>query len=95
MINGDYCIRIKPVDNGFTVEVPDMEKIKEKEAADKKRKEGGYGVYVGDCTKSYIAKSVAEALKLVKSALAELPEPEMQYSQAFGEADAATPASRG
>jgi hypothetical protein len=87
MISGDYCIRIKPVDNGFTVEVPDMEKIKEKEAADAKRKDSGnYPTYIGDCTESYIAKSVAEVLKLVKASLAELPDPEMQYSEAFAEA---------
>lgn len=89
MISGSYRICITPVDNGFTVEVPDMAKIKEKEAADKKRKDGGnYPVYVGDCTESYIAKSTAEVLKLVKKALAELPNPEMAYADAFSEASA-------
>lgn len=89
MISGSYRICITPVDNGFTVEIPDMVKIKEKEAADAKRKDGGnYPSYIGDLTESYIAKSVPEVLKLVKKALAALPDPDMEYAAAFSEASA-------
>ena len=89
MISGDYSIRIRPVDNGFTVETPDMDKIKKKEAERSKRKgDHDYPTYIGDCTKSAIAKTVPEVLKLIKASLAELPEPDMEYAQAFAEAAA-------
>lgn len=86
--SGKYCIRVEPQDNGFTVEVPDMKAIKAKEAADAKNKNtGSYpSTYIGDLTECYIAKSVAEVLKLVKRALSEIPEPDMEYAQAFSDA---------
>jgi hypothetical protein len=63
-----------------------MAAIKAKQAAAKKEKGSGSGMmpYIGDCTESYAAKSVAEVLKLVKSSLAQLPESE--YASAFEEA---------
>lgn len=79
----DYVIRIKPLENGFMVEVPDMEEIKKKQAAAKKS-QGGSMPYIGDCTESYAAKSVAEVLKLVKAALGQIPEAD--YAAAFEEA---------
>jgi hypothetical protein len=80
----DYVIRIKPLENGFMVEVPDMAAIKAKQAAAKKEAPVPSRGYIGDCTESYAAKSVAEVLKLVKSSLAQLPESE--YASAFEEA---------
>lgn len=80
--NSDYVIRIKPLENGFMVEVPDMEEIKKKQAAAKKS--GNMSPYLGDCTESYAAKSVAEVLKLVKAALGQIPEAD--YAAAFEEA---------
>lgn len=83
---GDYVIRIKPLENGFMVEVPDMDAIKKKQAeAAKASKGSGLSMpYIGDCTESYAAKSVAEVLKLVKASLSELPESD--YTAAFEEA---------
>lgn len=83
---GDYTIRINALENAFTVEVPDAAKIKEKQAQAKKEKRD-YPVYMGDCTKKYAAKSVPEVMKLVKGALAELPE--IAYAEAFDEASKA------
>lgn len=79
----DYVIRIKPLENGFMVEVPDMEEIKKKRAEAAKAKNGNMP-YIGDCTESYAAKSVAEVLKLVKAALSQIPESD--YAAAFEEA---------
>lgn len=82
----DYVIRIKPLENGFMIEVPDMEMIKKKKAEAAKSKNGGSMAmpYTGDCTESYAAKSVAEVLKLVKTSLSQLPESE--FAAAFEEA---------
>lgn len=82
-MNGDYRVSIRPLENGFMVEVPDMEAIRKKEAEAKKNK-GAMPCYIGDCTESYAAKSVAEVVKLVKTALEQIPESE--YAKAFEEA---------
>lgn len=95
MISGDYTIRIRCLENGYMVEVPDMEKIKEKEAQDKKKGSGSYPTYIGDLTESYAAKTVGEVLKLVKQCLAGLPDPEVEYAQTFAEAAKDMPATRG
>lgn len=90
-MNGDYVIRVRPLENGFMVDVPDMEAIKKKEAESAARaKKNGYadsGCYIGDCTSSYAAKSVKEVLKLVQNALSEIPESE--FDVAFAEATTA------
>lgn len=83
----DYSIRVCPADNGFTVEVPDMAEIKKREKTSSK---GGPSPYYGDATEKYVAKSVKEVLALVKKALAELPDPDMQYADAFAEASSLT-----
>jgi len=80
----DYVIRIKTLENGFMVEVPDMEAIKKKYKDAEKQKNGMSSVYTGDLTESYAAKSVAEVLKLVKAALSQIPESD--YAAAFEEA---------
>ena len=80
---GDYTIRISALENAFTVEVPDAEMIKKKQAEQKKDK-GNYPMYIGDCTKKYAAKSVPEVMKLVKTALADLPE--LAFAESFAEA---------
>lgn len=79
----DYTIRIRTLQNAFTVEVPDMEAIKKKEAEDKKAGRE-HSSYIGDLTKTFAAKTVAEALKHVKQSLSELPE--VAYAEAFSEA---------
>ena len=57
---------------------------RQKEAAGK-NKSGGYpDCYIGDCTKSYIAKNVKEAVKLVQASIEKLPD--MEYDTAFEEA---------
>lgn len=78
-----FVIRIEVLENGFKVEIPDTEKIKEKQAKDKKEKRD-YPTYIGDCTKSFAAKTAGEVMKMVKSALAQLPE--IAYADAFAEA---------
>lgn len=86
-MTGDYVVRIRPLENGFMVDVPDMEEVakKEKEAKAREKKDGYKpSVYVGDCTKSFAAKSVKEVLKLVSAALSNLPESE--FDAAFEEA---------
>lgn len=81
-----FVIRIEVLENGFKVEVPDMAKIKEKKAAAKKEK-SSYSPYIGDCTKSFAAKTVPDVMKMVKGALNELPE--IAYAEAFDEASKA------
>jgi predicted RNase H-like HicB family nuclease len=75
-------IEIEVLENGYTVEVPDVKKYNEMEAASKKSK--GPMPYMGDCMKEYAAKTPAEVLKLVKSALTQLPD--VAYADAFDEA---------
>jgi hypothetical protein len=79
-----FTIRIEVLENGFKVEVPDTDKIKEKQAKDKKEKRGDYPTYIGDCTKSYAAKTVPDVIKMVKGALSALPE--IAYAESFAEA---------
>jgi hypothetical protein len=78
-----FVIRIEVLENGFKVEIPDAEKIKEKQEKDKKEKRD-YPTYIGDCTKSFAAKTVPDVMKMVKGALSQLPE--IAYAEAFDEA---------
>ena len=87
-MNSMRCrISVEALENGFEVEVPDMERMKKELAAAKKK--GGNGrdapmPYMGDMTKKYAAKSVKEVIKLVTSALQGMPEND--YDAAFNEA---------
>jgi hypothetical protein len=86
-----YRISIEQLENGWTVELPDFAEIAAKKKAAAKSKDSSNSVapYLGDCTKSFAAKNVAEVLKLVKGSLENMPESE--YDKAFGEApDTAT-----
>lgn len=83
----DECrISIQTLENGFSVEVPDMAAMKKKMATGKKN--GELSPYVGDCTKKYAAKSVKEVVALVTEALNGLPENE--YDAAFEAAGKST-----
>lgn len=84
-MNGEnYRINVEVLENGFSIEVPDM-KARAKKMADAKKMHKGDGMapmpYMGDCTKKYIAKSVKEAIALVTEALNGMPENE--YDAAF------------
>ena len=88
MKHGMHCrISVETLENGFEVEVPDMEAMKKKMAEAKKKPDMGMP-YMGDLTKKYAAKSVKEVVKLVTSALEGLPENE--YDAAFEEASMKT-----
>jgi hypothetical protein len=76
-------IRIEMLDNGYTVEVPDIDAIEKKK---KESKDKDYPVYTGDCIEKKVAKTAGEVLSIVKTALANLPEAE--YADAFEEASA-------
>ncbi len=83
-MNGMRCrISVETLENGFEVEVPDMEAVK-KSMADSKKKSEGAMPYMGDMTKKFAAKSVKEVIKLVTAALEGMPENE--YDKAFNEA---------
>lgn len=80
-----YRIAVETLENGYSVEVPDMAAIAKKHADEKKK--GGERMmspYIGDLTKKFAAKSVKEVLKLVQSSLEQMPEGE--YDAAFSEA---------
>lgn len=77
-----YRVSIEALENGFAVEVPDMEEIAKKQAAAKKAKQPE--PYVGDCTKKFAARNVKEVLKIVGQALEKMPDAE--YDAAFDEA---------
>lgn len=82
-----YRVSVEVLENGFKVEVPDMEAIAKKQAENKKKQaQNGAmpGCYFGDMTKCYAAKTVKEVLKLVQASLEKMPEGE--YDVAFSEA---------
>lgn len=83
MMNGDFTIRIEMLENGYTVTVPDVDKINEMEKK-AKGKADAPTPYYGDCTEKMVAKTPAEVLALVKDALANLPD--LEYENAFNEA---------
>lgn len=84
MYNETYRVSIETLENGFSVEVPDMEARAEKMKEAKKSKSGMGMPYMGDCTKKFAAKSVKEVLALVKSSLEKMPDTE--FDAAFAEA---------
>lgn len=83
-----YRVSIEVLENGFEVEVPDMEAIAKKRADEKKKTKDGCcpSLYFGDCTKKFAAKTLKEALKYVTDAMGQIPEDE--YAAAFDEAAA-------
>jgi len=83
-VHKHYRVSVEQLENGFKVEVPDMEMIAKKMAEGKKAKPPQLDPYCGDCQKSYAAKSVKEVLKLVQASLEQMPEGE--YDAAFSEA---------
>jgi hypothetical protein len=83
MINGNFTIRIEMLENGYTVEVPDIDKINELEKKAKSKSDVSTPYY-GDCTEKKVAKSTGEVMSIVKDALANLPDTE--FETAFNEA---------
>ena len=83
-----YRVSIETLENGYEVEVPDIEAINKRKADAKKKSTDGCcpPAYFGDCTKKYVAKTLAQALGFVKEALGQIPEQE--YDEAFAEAAA-------
>ena len=78
-----YRISVETLENGYSVEVPDMAAIAKRHAEEKKKSQSP-SVYFGDLTKKFAAKSVKEVLKLVQASLEQLPEGE--FDAAFDEA---------
>jgi hypothetical protein len=78
-------IEIEVLENGYAVEIPDVEAMNKAEAAAKK-KGAGPTPYIGDFMKSYAAKTVKEVLALVTPALKNLPQ--STFDEAFAEAAA-------
>ena len=81
MMDGNFNIRIELADNGYVVEVPNVEELDKRE---KERKKGDSPAWYGDCVEKKVAKTTGEVLSIVKAALANLPEAE--YADAFAEA---------
>ena len=80
-----HCrISVEVLENGYEVELPDIDAMNKAEAAAKKQKGGGSMPYMGSMYKKYAAKTVKEVLNLVKPALSKLPQ--AQYDEAFAEA---------
>jgi hypothetical protein len=86
-----FRINIEVLENGFEVEIPDVEAFNKAEADAKKNKGKNAGMacspYPGDFMKGYAAKTVDEVLALLKPALKKLPQ--QSYDEAFAEAAAA------
>ena len=78
-----YRISIEVVENGFVVEVPDLDAIAERKAKAKKSKQPEPS-YFGDCSEKYAAKSANEVVRLVKTSLEKIASKE--YDQSFKEA---------
>ena len=86
-----YRISIERLENGFSVELPDLEAMA-KMKADAKKKAGKDSPmsmpYMGDCVKKYAAKNTKEVIALVSGSLKTMPEAE--FDSAFDEAAAET-----
>ena len=84
-----YRVSIERLENGFEVELPDLEAMAKMKVDAKKKagKDSSMAMpYMGDCVKKYAAKNVAEVLALVSGSLKSLPEAE--FDSAFNEAAA-------
>jgi len=77
----NYRVSIEVLANGFKVEVPDMAKVKAKKAEAKKAKD--MHPYLGDCNKSFAAKTTKEVMKIVEASLKDLPD--LEYDAAWDE----------
>jgi len=86
MAHRHYRVSVEVLENGFKVEVPDLEAVAKAVAAAKKAKQPD--PYCGDCNKSYAAKTVKEVIKLVTTSLEGLADD--GYDAAFNEASKAT-----
>lgn len=75
-------ISVEVLENGYEVELPDIDAMNKAEAASKKSKSPM--PYMGGFMKKYAAKTVDEVIKLVKPALKNLPQ--STYDEAFAEA---------
>ena len=85
-----YRVSIERLENGFEVTVPDVPAIEKAEKdAEKNKGKSGMEVcspYTGGMTKSYAAATVKDVLKLIETALKDIPERE--FESAFAEASA-------
>ena len=79
-------IEIEVLENGYTVDLPDIAAMNKAETAAKKKGPGSPTPYMGDFMKEYMAKSVDEVIALIKPALKNLPQ--TTYDEAFAEAAA-------
>lgn len=77
-------ISVEVLENGYEVELPDLDAMKKAEAAATKK--GGPVPYTGDYMKKYAAKTVKDVIALVTPALKNLPQ--STYDEAFAEAAA-------
>ena len=81
------CVEV--LENGYTIELPDIPAYNKAEAEAKKKKASAGNSYVstpymGDFMKEYMAKTVDEVITLLKPALKNLPQ--TTYNEAFAEA---------
>lgn len=86
-----YRISIERLENGFSVELPDLEAMAKMKADAKKNagKDSPMSMpYMGDCTRKYAAKNTKEVIALVNGSLKTMPEAE--FDSAFDEAAAET-----
>lgn len=79
-------IEIEVLENGYTVEIPDIAAMNKAESAAKKGADKAMP-YPGDYMKEYMAKTVDDVIALIKPALKNLPQ--STYEEAFAEAAAA------
>lgn len=83
-----FRIGVEVLENGYQVEIPDIEAYNKADAATKKDKKSSSmacgSPYMGDFMKAYAAKTVEEVLALVKPALKNLPQ--TTFDEAFAEA---------
>lgn len=68
-----FRIYIEQVENGYVVEVPDLDEVAEKK---KQKGTGNVPVYIGNPTEKYACGTIAEVIEKVRGALAKLPDEE-------------------
>lgn len=87
-IEGDLKIIITVVDNGYTVEIPDLAEMRQKQGKSSVQ-DSPMSMYWSDCTDTLVATDVKGVMAIVKNALTNLPAGD--YDDAFDEAAAASP----
>ena len=81
----DCCrVSIECLENGYTVEVPDMDAIAKKQKDAKKDPNATGEMYVGGMTKTFAAKDSKAVIKIVQAYLEKMPD--MEYDTAFEDA---------